>query len=40
MAVDVDETGAVRLLIHQMVFPDLVVERARHAVMLRNRRWS
>ena len=40
MAVDVDETGAVRLLIHQMVFPDLVVERARHAVMLRNGRWS
>src|SRR5262249_2589886 len=40
MAVDVDETGAVRLLIHQMVFPDLVVERARHAVMLRNGRGS
>ena len=30
MAVNVDETGAVRLLIDQMSFPDLVVERARH----------
>src|SRR3974390_982065 len=30
MAVDIDETGAVRLLIDQMSFPDLVIERARH----------
>src|SRR3954447_11301598 len=29
MAIDVDETGAVRLLVHQMVVPDLVVKRTR-----------
>ena len=29
MAVDIDETGAVRLLVHQMVVPDLVVEGTR-----------
>ena len=29
MAVDVEQAGAVRLLVHQMVVPDLVVERAR-----------
>ncbi len=29
MAVDVEQAGAVVLLIHQMVFPDLVVQRAR-----------
>ena len=29
MAVDIDETGAVRLFVHQMVVPDLVVERTR-----------
>ncbi len=27
--VDINETGAVRLLIHQMVVPHFVVERAR-----------
>ena len=32
MAIDVDEAGAVRLLIHQMVFPDFIVERARHTL--------
>ena len=30
MTVDIDETGAVRLFVDQMSFPDLVVERARH----------
>ncbi len=32
MAVDVDQAGAIGLLVHQMVFPDLVVEgtRLRH----------
>ena len=34
MAVDIDQAGAVRLLVHQMVVPDLVVEGAR----LRHRR--
>ncbi len=29
MAVDVDEAGAVRLLVDQMIFPDFIVERAR-----------
>jgi hypothetical protein len=29
MAIDVDETGPVRLLVHQMVVPDLVVKRTR-----------
>ena len=29
MAVDIDQAGAVRLLVHQMVVPDLVVEGAR-----------
>src|ERR1700692_2546040 len=29
MAIDVDQAGAVRLLVDQMVFPDLVVESAR-----------
>src|SRR5262249_37753833 len=29
MPVDVDQAGAVRLLVHQMVVPDLVVEGAR-----------
>ena len=42
MAVDIDQAGAVRLLVHQMVVPDLVVEGARlgHARMLRKSPWS
>ena len=42
MAVDIDQAGAVRLLVDQMVVPDLVVEGARlgHAeVLLRHTRW-
>jgi len=37
--VDIDQAGAVRLLVDQMVVPDLVVERARlgHAKMLLGR---
>ena len=29
MAIDIDEAGSIRLLIHQMVVPDLVVEGTR-----------
>ena len=29
MAVDIEQAGAVRLLVDQMVVPDLVVERTR-----------
>jgi hypothetical protein len=29
MAIDIDETGAVRRFVHQMVVPDLVVEGPR-----------
>ena len=29
MTIDIEEAGSVRLFVHQMVVPDLVVERAR-----------
>ena len=42
MAINIDETGAFRLLVHQMVVPDLVVKRTRlgHSWMLRKSPWS
>src|SRR5438105_11000777 len=29
MAIDIDQTGSIRLFVHQMIVPDLVVERTR-----------
>ena len=38
--VDIDETGAIRLLVHQMVVPDFVVERARFHDSMALLRWK
>src|SRR5947207_175477 len=29
MAIDIDQAGSIRLFVHQMIVPDLVVERTR-----------
>ena len=40
MAVDVEQAGAVGLLVDQMVVPDLVVERARFHALNLDREWT